>query len=507
MHSESHRKTLNQQILDQSIAEFRRDYAYGPDLLTYLARAEVQIVRVERRPQSRWLVHLVLPTRLGEMFDVDLELLCMATEYDHVEPRLLEDLQQNLQTARVDDEIALLVSADPHADRMIRRRPGSTAVLTLDATTLKSSDEDLGSALARALVTVDHFNVTVPIRDPSAFFGRETEIQEALKCLAAGQHLGVFGLRKAGKSSFLNQVQRLLTDDGWVAVRLDLNAYGLRAWRAAEDLVRRVQGVARGLGIRTPGLRGVGTTATNVRALWLHDLEGLLDAIGDRIPSLVVIDEVDSVLPGRILAAGGEERDRRDLMAILAQLRSLAQQRQADGTPYPVVLSAGVDSHIYEAPNVGRADNPLYQFSRVKFLEPLDREALARMTRALGKRTGMRFRDHQLIDELQDEYGGHPLLTRQACSWVHHHRPDGAVPYNVELADLEAAFTATGTGTPLRHALDTLDEFAQWYPEEAELLPLFIKGEQIEATRLRHAMDYGLVDPRGGFAMRALSRP
>jgi hypothetical protein len=498
------RRTVNQQVLDQSVQSFANDYQYGHTLLAYLRRADAQVVRVERSRQNRWLVHVVLPKRLGEMFDIDLEMMWMATDYDRVEPRVLEDLQLSLRTARVDDEIAVLVSADPAAERMTRRRPGGTAVLPINAATLDKAP-DLGNALAKMLVTVDHFNVTVPILDPTAFFGRESDIEEARKCLRAGQHLGIFGLRKAGKSSLLNQIQRLVGEERWALARLDLNGYSGRAPRAIEDLLRRLHGSLHGLGFRPGALRSTGKTVRILRRYWLDDLTMLLDTAGDRTGVLIVIDEIDIVLPGRIVAAGGDDTDRSLLIGAFTQLRSVAQQRQAEGKAYPVVLSAGVDPHIFEAPSTNGGDNPLYQFSRIVFLDPLDREALSQMVRTLGKRTGMRFRDHRLIDELREEYGGHPLLTRQACSWLHHNRPPNEIPYNVTVEDLQRAFDAGGTGTPLRHAQDTLDEFEDWYPEEAMRVRRIVAGETVDASEIRHAVDYGLVDADGRLRIRALT--
>lgn len=500
------RRTVNQQVLDRSIEQFSREYRYGEALLSYFRRADSQIVRVEKRErQDRWLVHVVLPERLGEMFDIDLEVLCMATEYDRVEPRVLDDLQRSLETARVDDEIAVLASADPNVERLTRKRPGGTAVLPINAASLDGAP-DLGTALARMLVTVDHFNVTVPIADPTAFFGREHDIEEARKCLGAGQHLGIFGLRKAGKSSLLNQIQRVAVGDRWAVARIDLNGYGGRASRAIEDLLRRLHGSLTSLGCKPGRLRSIGPTVSILQRYWLDDLTMLLDASGDRADVLIIIDEIDIILPGRLVAAGGDDADRSLLVAAFSQLRSIAQQRQAEARSYPVVLSAGVDPHIFEAPTTGGADNPLYQFSRVSFLEPLDREALAQMVRTLGKRTGMRFRDHRLIDELRDEYGGHPLLTRQACSWLHEHRPRGEVPYVATVEALHEAFSASGTGTASRHAHDTLEAFSSWYPDEAMLVYRLIAGEDVATTSMRHAVDYGLVDSEGRIRIRALTR-
>ena len=439
------------------------------------------------------------------MFAIDLEMLCLVADFEKIEPRILDELQQRLRKLdRVDDELAVLVCSDPSAEKLTRRRPGQTAVLAVDAAKLSDrSLPDFPTTLAGSLMTVDHFNVTKPLTDPSSFFGRDNDIEDALQCLSAGQHLGVFGLRKSGKSSLLNQVERILADRRWAIARVDLNAYVGRPERMSEDLVRRLSESAQRLGVRVPRLT---STRGNIEQRWIEDLEALVSRLSSAEGILLIVDEIDTVLPGRVESAGGDREDRRKMLRALVQLRAMVQDVQVRQSVHPVLLSAGVDATLFELPRLAGTDNPLYQFSRVMFLEPLDRDALQQMVRALGKRSGMRFADHRLINELADEYGGHPLLTRQACSWVHRHRPAAVVPYSVSLEALEEAFIAKGTGTPLAHAHDTLDELAQWYPDDSRLVVDLLAGQPTDVRQMQHAVDYGLVNPDGSVRMRALMR-
>lgn len=504
--ADQRRPTANQEKLERSIATFARQCPFGDGLLRWLRASDVTIVRAARSPYSRrWDLHLILPERLGQMFDIDLEMLCLAADFKKIEPRILDELQQSLHKLdRVDDELAVLVSSDPSAEKLTSRRPGQTAVLAVDAARLADrSMPDFPTALAGSLLTVDHFNVTTPLTDPSSFFGRDKDIEDALQCLSAGQHLGIFGLRKSGKSSLLNQVERVLDDRGWAIARVDLNAYVGRSERMSEDLVRRLRGSAQRLQTPVPPLR---STRGNIEQRWIEDLEALVSALANVAGILLIVDEIDTVLPGRVESAGGVAEDRRKMLRALVQLRAMIQDTQTRQDVHPVLFSAGVDATIFELPRLTGGDNPLYQFSRVKFLEPLDRAALQRMVRILGKRSGMRFADHRLAEELAAEYGGHPLLTRQACSWVHRHRPANTVPYPVTLDALHQAFTARGTGTPLTHAHDTLDELAQWYPDDGALLVSLLAGGSADVGEMQHAVDYGLVDADGLVRMRALMR-
>ncbi|WP_375765098.1 ATP-binding protein [Archangium gephyra] len=503
--------TANQKVLEEKIQEFEAEYPFGKALRKYLDRDKIEIVRVERGQQRRWHVFAFLPETMRSMFDIERELLILSTDYPRLEPRILSELQANLRDhARVDDEVAVLVSPDAKADRLARQRAGETAILALDAQALSNPDQpSFREALAHTLATVDHFNVTTPIREASAFFGRQRDITEVRQSLEQGQHLGIFGLRKAGKSSLLNRVQALLTERGWAVVALDLNEFFGTPRRFKTAIVKGFASEAERLGVTLPRLKITeDRRGADINESWLDDLEKIVFALSESAGLALIIDEIDSALPARTLSVTAPVEDTLGLLRALSQFRAFAQRLQMHGKNYPVLLGAGVDPALFEQPKIRDLANPLYQFSRLKFLAPLDREELAAMVRTLGKRTGMRFRAHELIDSLYNEYGGHPLLSRQACSFVHKHRPKDQVPYHVTSEDLERAFTARGPDTPLWHALDVPESFAEWFPQEANLLNEYIANTQNAnlRSRLQHAIAYGLLNEDGTVRMQALRR-
>ncbi|MET3808882.1 hypothetical protein ABIB25_005912 [Nakamurella sp. UYEF19] len=507
-------QTSNQEFLEKKINEFRRAYPHAEALLTYLKRDELRVVRVERGKQGRWSVFCVLPETAQQIFDIDREVLFLATDYEKVEPRILNELQRLLrENASTEEQLAVLVTVDEQAERLARQRAGETSILVLDAKLLPSGLPPFRQNLASLLSTVDHFNVTTPLTAASAFFGRERDIASVLQRLDVGQHTGIFGLRKAGKSSLLNRVSGLEIDRRWAVGNLDLNEYFGTPGRFRSEVVKALADEVTRLGGNAGRLLSVSAPrGDTVREFWLRDLGAVLDNLGSLgvAGTLLVIDEVDTALPGRTLALD-EDEDDLGLLRALSQLRAFVQRRQARGLLAPVMLCAGVDPSLFEKPKVRGLANPLYQFASVEFIEPLDRDELQAMVRTLGKRTGMRFRDSVLIDELLAEYGGHPLLTRQACSFIHRHRPAGEVPYQVDLQDVMNALEATGPGTPLEHALDMPSSFEEWYPDEAEALDVRIKLSRegrfvADIKGVEHAAAYGLLRTDGSVRMRALTR-
>jgi hypothetical protein len=507
MQRSSRGRSVRQEYLELYLRRFESEIVYGSRLIQLLKRDGVEVYRAERHEDSSWDLFVFLPDRVQQMFDIELEILCVATPWDQLEPRFANRIRDTVASnPRVDENFVIVVTYDPNAERMLRKR-GDVAVLVLSATELGSSGYDeIGfvNLMGRGLAAVDHFDVTVPVSTPGSFFGRARDLEDVRTRLSRGQHVGVFGLRKAGKTSLLNRLSELMRQEGRPVVRVDLNQAINK-----DDLFRLlvVQGLAavvRSGELRMPKLRVLGQLLqalddVDVPKLWLEDVGNLVEAIGR--PVVLVLDEIDTITPELGPRAPVQPFAMVDAMA---QLRGLIQAREADGGRGITVLSAGVDPSIFDKPSWDGRNNPLYLFSSLKYLQPFDRDEMATMVRALGKRSGMRFAAHTLIDDLFIEYGGHPLLTRQACSWVHQHLGATTVPHDVTAAEIRAAVEARGPNTPRSHLADVLSSFEDWFPDESALVRFQLSANaderqfvsdavKADPDALVHAVAYGLL--------------
>lgn len=500
-------RTTRQADLERFKDRFISLTTYGQRLLDYLARSGCGVWRCEQdsADQRRWWLNITLPPNVAEMFDAHLEIQLVYAEYEEVEPRLLELVQRRIATnARVDHGLFVIASLDPDVERLLRRRRGEFAAIDIYLGDIDASTPDVRHRMADVLTTVDHYDMTTPIHDPGGFFGRTQEFQQIISAIERGQSVGVFGLRKTGKTSLLNYVAGRRREAGRPAIWVDISGltdaddFRLRVLEKSWESVVSTKGDANVPRLRTLDRNGdLKVSLEMMRLHWLRDLEALSNSLAVRLE--IFIDEIDQLYSERSFlgdAASG-------MLIALTQLRGLIQSTAIDGGM--VLVCAGVDPALFERPLLGTgADNLLYKLVRLMFLAPLTRDEMAEMVRDLGRRMGVRVRDHEVIDFLYSEYGGHALLTRKACSLASKQRVRDEIPWHMSLHAVREAAEQEGEGSPFQQAGEILESFGEWFPSEASLLRALWSNDSDEREigrllfeedhrRVAHAGPYGLV--------------
>lgn len=500
--------TARQHDLERYKSRFRSGTNHGTELLAYLERSGCGIWRCEQDSADlrRWWLNITLQSNVAEMFDAHLEIQLVYAEYAEVEPRLLELVQRRISTnARVDHGLFMVASLDADVQRLLRRRRGEFAAIDLHLGDLGSNAPDVRHRMSEVLTAVDHYDMTTPVHNAAGFFGRVDELQQIISAIERGQSVGVFGLRKTGKTSLLNFVASRRRDAGRAVVWVDISGlasaddFRVRllegAWEATKGLDDQIGEPPR---LRTLNRSGELKVELGLMRLhWLRDLEELSRHAGGRLE--VFIDEVDQLHPERS-HLGAEATE---MLVALTQLRGMIQR--AEPEVGLVLICAGVDPALFERPLLrSGSDNLLYKLVRLMFLAPLSRDEMAEMVRDLGRRMGVRVRDHEVINFLFEEYGGHALLTRKACSLAVQQQRKDEIPWHMSVQSVEAAARRKGDGSPLQQAGEILDSFEGWFPEEAHLLRDLWSADSEERelgamlfdedpSQLSHAGPYGLV--------------
>jgi hypothetical protein len=512
--------TAAQKALDGYIAKFRNSSRAADEFLQFLRRSDAGLWRVQQDTiPGRWWLNITLPHNQQAIFALEREIQVLYSEYTHVEPRTLSLIQARVRKdMRVEPDVAILISNDDNVRHVARRRAGEMAIIPIllnEVTT--GSCPPLHVLIAQTVSTVDHYDVNTPVMDPSGFYGRENEVDTIASDLARVISVGVFGLRKAGKTSLLNAIKSRRDEDITnVTFTVDLSAI------VAGEQFRSVvlEGIwsavkQRHTGRFSPRLLSVnrdGKRKTNVSdsaTTWIQDLRTILSYSDNA--ALLVIDEVDQAYPPRSTLDSAEAVA---LFRSLVQLRSLLQEQDK-----LVLLCAGVDPALFERALIDGRDNLLYKLPRLVWLAPMSESEMAQMIRSLGKRMGVRIRGWEEVRSLYNEYGGHPLLTRKACSLAASARQPTTLPFHISAEALSAAFESNVYDGPKRQAADVLKSFTEWFPDEAALMELLYSSAPEErelatliikddADAMLHAVAYGLcspsLEPRISAAIRAL---
>lgn len=506
-------ETANQQVLNAGKERvLRRFPSFGPQLIEFLERDQSRVVYAKDWGGGEAALRVFPSSSISNQFDISLEIPVLVAEFENLQPRLLRQFDSSVElrgSASADKDVAVLVATDARAHDLVRdRKRFAFPVLVLETERLARGEyakSDLRTELSRLLRSVDHFDYSNEITTAADFFGRLDEIEALTRLAVAGQSVGIFGLRRAGKTSLLYRVRSELRDRGVGSIYVQLNAL-LDADALRGEILRGLRELAVEKGHKQPPRDP--RAAVTARE-WVYGMDAMLDLIGEQV--VIIIDEIDLANEDAAEFEDSEIKQRQDLNRVLQQLRGIIQIRNDRSEHKLSFLVAGVAMSVFtQAIRFGR-ENQLFGFASARPLKPMTRDEMREMVRTLGKRSGLKFKDYQLFDRLFAEYGGHPHLTRRACSSIAdtvHSTEKTSVPYLVTSADLDRAFAASGESSPSAIAYQTFRAFARWYPAEGEVIEQIVATGQPCTDRgaINHAIDFGLCTEVGSLRVRALAR-
>jgi hypothetical protein len=352
------------------------------------------------------------------------------------------EIRDSAQRASPDMEVAFVVVDKPIDDATWMQIAALRATnfnvvpipysLILEALT-KGSGDLAASILSKHLERflgrrVDPYNVRHPVFDVLNFFGREALADELMHLLSAGQPLGLFGLRKMGKSSLLGYLRGRLS---YPAALLDLqmgtalsDLYDriLRAW---EDDARTRLGIDLGLGEAQIG-------ATDPTRDFVQVTRDILSKLTLKQPGgrlAILLDEIELLVPP--IDATGEALGR--YLSFTRALRGLIQEEQRLS-----LVIVGVDPTINRISRWSAAgdQNPFFSFVQEIYIPPLLEADCIQMVRNIGRQVVISYGDDAAL-QIARASGGHPYLARQLCSLIYGQRRRR--PGEVTLPEVEDA--------------------------------------------------------------------
>ncbi len=403
-------------------ADFIAAVPFGQALLAALEHEGVRVLRALSIDSSTgtWMLRSRLPPLFALNFDVrDLSIAVVLSSEGarKLAPRQARPVGP--------DDLLLVVSEDLGRVR-VAGFWGQLAVLCFfqhdDGNWQIDAGDDESPVLASLSTAMRSFDL-FDRRDPFvlSWIGERGALLGSLRdTLLAGQSVGLFGLRKVGKTSLGRTLAEALDPQwstapaakAWPTVRPALPAQ-IVVWLDAQGLTERSRdGLAGRLSDLLRARLGVVPVSHRVSG-WqppdeepvsaMQELAGLLDhCLAQRTYVCFVFDEQDLFFVGAA--------DSATVVEVFALLRSHAQHGGLCS-----VLFLGRDPQWLQAPTMNGVTSPTPGWVRTVWVEPLSRTDTGAMFKHLAARTGL-IASEATCDMVYEWTGGHPFLLRQLGS-------------------------------------------------------------------------------------------
>lgn len=501
-------------VSQHALRDFRQDdERHRPIVIDAVQEAgfTINYIREVRGKRHSWGLLLKPNENLGKLFRIDRDVVLWVTTFPTFEPRDIDDMKAYIDEMdrRINSTFSILLtaySAEPRITSEAEETLGTPIVHCSFTELVELSEQPPGSfplfvsMLISHLYTRDLYDLPSATTRNAEFFGRRRTLDNVAGEITRGQvQIGIFGLRKIGKTSLINRVIDALLQSGRCFVaKVDLQwttsidsrpEYTL--WAIGEAIHVSGRGPRSTKGLMLFGQFGTASEATRAGiSIWeafAHDLRLVIKGTSRRI--VIVMDEIERLY---------ELNDEGGFVRIWRVLRGFDQQ-------YPNrlrYLVSGTTPECAESPVVAGRDNPLYQYLSVHYLEPLDRTDTDDLLKSLGEQIGLQWTDAALSYAFE-QTGGHPALVRTLGSVVHSTLLPRNATQNVSRAISREAALRILSAKPAVLAQVTAS-LSDRYEDEFVMLDMLAQGEVYNfrqlaveyPNELSHLIGYGLL-PNG----------
>ncbi|NET36743.1 MAG: NACHT domain-containing protein [Cyanothece sp. SIO1E1] len=270
----------------------------------------------------------------------------------------------------------------------------------------------LSEYVSRYVQRADFFDDRNAISDTLAFFGRTELLNRLREELLRYQGIGLFGLRKSGKTSVLYQLGFLLREHP--VIHIDLQRYSGENYGADlfNEIIQQLCSLARDrISDNAPQFQKFksGTPATELTVEFVKRMCELADSLQVaeyRQPILCFLDEVERILP----TSKDSRKKVEEFNAFFGSLRVLSQeQRKLAILISDVYPDCNRINHWWqeEVPT-----NPVFSFFKEVFLSPFPEQETIQMLTSISNLMGINL-DKNKATQIHAESGGHPYISRQ----------------------------------------------------------------------------------------------
>jgi hypothetical protein len=207
--------------------------SFAGELFSFLERDESTICYANLWESKFGAMRVAPSSAIAKQFDISLEIPLLIATFSGdrpLEPRVLRHLDTSNQlrgSTSADKDIAILVASDRRVHGYVQdRKRFSYPILVLRTDDLEAGRyraTTLRAEIAKLMRSMNHFDYSNEIREAADFFGRVHELEALTGLASTGQSVGVFGLRRAGKTSLLYRVADVLRAKGIESIYVQLN--------------------------------------------------------------------------------------------------------------------------------------------------------------------------------------------------------------------------------------------------------------------------------------------
>jgi hypothetical protein len=425
-------------------------------------------------------------------FGLDSELLMVYHQYASVQPRLLHVVDKILSESpcqgRAEPMAFVLLTSAHDAKNEVRRlladSTNQRVIIPFEHGECKDAAGEffIRNRLAEFFFSRDLFDMSRPLASDLYFFGRHAFVLALRDLLKSGENLGLFGLRRTGKTSILLRLQRIIEESkGGKSIYFDLEdsaLYQLRWWKLLERIAEQMPGNRRKLDFSEENAS--------------DQFRAVLEKVGKNTKVVVALDEIEHITPGERLRMRPHWDE--DFIALWKTIRSVQNaNRQVS------FVVCGTNAAPVETASFDGRDNPLFGMVTKRYMPAFNRDEVRQMTRTLGRFMGLSFEEDS-FDYLLDRYGGHPFITRQACSRVFESATGKSKPVSITSKALSSDEVERDLHL-FAHAENVLSVLQRWYPLEYEMLEYLAENDVEAFSGLEksipdlsaHLRAYGLV--------------
>lgn len=452
---------------------------------------------------SQYFAALARPTDETSVFlNTERELLVLFSRYDTFEIRTLEAYRKFydlVESARVDESIRFLVSADEKIEKTIahylQQHPEYPIIVPLTYDSLQKKVNPLIKSVQKNYLVRDLFGFQSPLKEEHFFFGRNEIVSEVIDFARSGQNSSLFGLRKSGKTSTIFAIQRKSRSSDLNVVVVDCQDPSVHGREYGELLIWLVNKIRSSLNFKIikspPSMRG-----PDVSEWFYASMKTTMSAVKSNL--LLIFDEIENISPNT--AASPHWRSGKDAIYFWQTIRAFSQSQNKNKFS---ICFVGTSPYLLETSKVEGVDNPAYLLATKRFIPNLTFDETREMVGRLGFFMGLNF-SAQAVARLHASYGGHPFFTRQVCSKIHQ-LTGMSRPADVPLSRVDDA--QRQFATQLESYLgDIISNLKDSYPEEFRLLRLLVIEDRTELDEylseapelVDHLLGYGLIDARDG---------